>query len=146
MKKAIIVDIDGCMLDDREILKYIPENIEDRKGWEVFHKHIWNCKPIGYMFDIVNNNKHTVIFLTAREHLQSVRQMTHNSLYGVEKNYMLLMRPVHDLRDSDIVKKELYEDYIKDNYMVEYAIDDNQANIDMWESLGIPTLQHRYGA
>lgn len=146
MKKAIIVDIDGCMLDDREILKYIPENIEDRKGWEVFHKHIWNCKPIGYMFDMVNNYKHTVIFLTAREHLQSVRQMTHNSLYNIEKNYMLLMRPVHDLRDSDVVKKELYNDYIKNDYMVEYAIDDNQANIDMWESLGIPTFQHRYGA
>jgi hypothetical protein len=72
--------------------------------------------------------------------------MTHDSLCGVEKNYMLLMRPVHDLRDSDEVKKELYNDYVKDNYMVEYAIDDNQANIDMWQSLGIPTLQHRYGA
>jgi hypothetical protein len=72
--------------------------------------------------------------------------MTHDSLCGVKKNYMLLMRPVHDLRDSDIVKKDLYNDYVKDNYMVEYAIDDNQANIDMWKSLGIPTLQHRYGA
>lgn len=146
MKKAIIVDIDGCMLDDREILKYIPENIEDRKGWEVFHKHIWNCKPIGYMFDMVNNYKHTVIFLTAREHLQIVRQMTHNSLYEVEKNYMLLMRPVGDLRESHDVKKELYNDYIKDNYSIEFAIDDNQANIDMYKSLGIPTFQHRYGA
>ena len=146
MKKAIIVDIDGCMLDDREILKYIPENIEDREGWTEFHKHLWNCKPIGYMFDIVNNYKHTVIFMTAREHLQSVRQMTHNSLYGVEKNYMLLMRPAGNLKDSHEVKKELYNDYIKNDYMVEYAIDDNQANIDMWQSLGIPTFQHRYGA
>jgi hypothetical protein len=146
MKKAIIVDIDGCMLDDREILKYIPENIEDREAWKVFHKNLWKCKPIGYMFDIVNNYKHTVIFMTAREHLQSVRQMTHNSLCGVEKNYMLLMRPVHDLRDSDVVKKDLYNNYIKDNYIVEYAIDDNQENINMYQSLGIPTLQHRYGA
>lgn len=146
MKKAIIVDIDGCMLDDREILKYIPENIEDLEGWKEFHKHLWKCKPIGYMFDIVNNYKHTVIFLTAREHLQSVRQMTHNSLYEVEKNYMLLMRPVNDTRESHEVKKELYNDYIKDNYIIEFAIDDKQENIDMWQSLGIPTLQHRYGA
>lgn len=145
-KHAIIVDIDGCMLDDRDILKYIPEQPDDRKGWNEFHKYLWQCKPIEYMYDIVNNYEGHVIFVTAREHLQHVRHVTQNSLMMINRTYGLLMRPENDFRNSGEVKKDLYEKYIKDNYTIDFAIDDSIINIELWQSLGIPTLQHRYGA
>lgn len=142
---AIIVDIDGCMLDDREILQYIPAQPDDREGWNEFHKHLWKCKPIQYMFDLINGYPGQIIFVTAREHLQHVRHATNISLDGVNRKYLLHMRPENDYRTSNEVKKDIYEKYIKNNYIIDFAIDDAKNNIDMWQSLGINTLKHEFG-
>jgi predicted secreted acid phosphatase len=144
-KRAIIVDIDGCMLDDRNILQHLPAQANDREGWNAFNKHLWKCEPIRYMFDIVNSYKGHVIFVTARECFQHVLAVTNESLNEVDYNYSLFMREENDYRPSNEVKKDIYDNYIKDNYIIDFAIDDREENIKMWQSLGIPTLQHRYG-
>lgn len=52
----------------------------------------------------------------------------------------LLMRPARDHRKDDIVKEEIYQEYIKDAYSVIYAFDDRISVADVWKSHGIPTL------
>lgn len=57
----------------------------------------------------------------------------------------LIMRNVGDNRKDSIVKKELYESYIKDRYNVLAVFDDRDQVVEMWRSLGLTCLQVDYG-
>ena len=53
----------------------------------------------------------------------------------------LYMRPQDDKRKDSIVKKELYEKYIKGKYNVGFILDDRNQVVEMWRSLGLKCLQ-----
>lgn len=58
----------------------------------------------------------------------------------------LLMRKTNDYRQDSIVKKELYERHIRDEYYVEAIFDDRDSVVKMWrEELGLLCLQVYYG-
>ena len=58
----------------------------------------------------------------------------------------LLMRSERDQRKDSIVKKELFDKYIKDEYNILFALDDRNQVVDMWrKELGIKCLQVNYG-
>lgn len=57
----------------------------------------------------------------------------------------LLMRSDGDNRKDDIIKKEIFDKYIKDKLNVHFVLDDRNFVIKMWRSMGIPTLQVNYG-
>ncbi len=50
------------------------------------------------------------------------------------------MRKTGDKRDDTIVKKELFDSF-KNDYYVEYVIDDRPKVVRMWRSLGLFTFQ-----
>ena len=53
----------------------------------------------------------------------------------------LLMRKDGDYRGDDIVKREIYEDYIEPYCEVMYVIDDRNRVVKMWRELGLTVLQ-----
>lgn len=53
----------------------------------------------------------------------------------------LLMRRVGDGRQDALVKKEIYERFVRDYYDVLCAIDDRQQVVDQWRALGLMCLQ-----
>lgn len=55
--------------------------------------------------------------------------------------HQLLMRSQGDMRPDEIVKKELYEEHIKDKYNVDFILDDRNKVVKMWRSLGLKVLQ-----
>jgi predicted kinase len=57
----------------------------------------------------------------------------------------LIMRKSNDFRPDEIVKKEMYEEYIKDKYYVLYVLDDRDKVVKMWRELGLLCLQVYYG-
>lgn len=58
----------------------------------------------------------------------------------------LLMRAEKDQRKDSIVKKELFDEYVKDKYNILFALDDRDQVVDMWrKELGIKCLQVNYG-
>jgi len=58
----------------------------------------------------------------------------------------LFMRKTKDYRKDCLIKKEIYEEYIKDNYNILFAIDDRNQVVDMWrKELNITCLQVNYG-
>lgn len=57
----------------------------------------------------------------------------------------LLMRPQNDMRRDSIVKRELFDKYIRHQYNVQYVLDDRQQVVDMWRALGLTCLQVDYG-
>ena len=57
----------------------------------------------------------------------------------------IYMRKTNDFRKDSIIKKELYEEYIKDNYYVEFVLDDRDQVVKQWRELGLLCLQVYYG-
>lgn len=54
---------------------------------------------------------------------------------------LLLMRPEGDNRKDYNVKKQLYEEYVKDKFYVELVIDDRNQVVDLWRDLGFQCWQ-----
>lgn len=114
-------------------------------------RHIYNFKDVGVddldfnmfkIIDALSNNDIALIFLTARD-----EECFDETLDWLRKhnfplmNYMLLMRKHNDFRPSTVVKKELYETYIKGKLNVLCAFDDNSDVIQMWRDNDIKALQ-----
>jgi len=60
--------------------------------------------------------------------------------HEVSYNY-LYMRPQGDMRKDAVVKKEIYDKYIKGKYNVYLVLDDRNQSVQLWRSLGLKTLQ-----
>lgn len=62
-----------------------------------------------------------------------------------DARHKLFMRQDGDMRRDDIIKYEIYRDYIAPEYDVQIAFDDRDQVVAMWRSIGITTLQVDYG-
>ena len=51
------------------------------------------------------------------------------------------MRPAGDRRRDSIVKAELFDRKVRDEYRVLVVLDDRKQVVDMWRSLGLTCLQ-----
>lgn len=51
------------------------------------------------------------------------------------------MRPEGDKRKDSIVKAELFDKHIKDNYAVDFVLDDRNQVVKMWRDMGLKCLQ-----
>ena len=56
------------------------------------------------------------------------------------------MRKEGDFRRDSIVKQEIYEQHIKDKYVVEFVLDDRDLVVSKWRELGLKCLQVQPGA
>jgi predicted kinase len=65
-------------------------------------------------------------------------------VHGVQFD-KLFMRDTEDNRKDSIIKKELFEKHIKDQYNVLFIVDDRDQVVEMWRSIGITVLQCNYG-
>lgn len=58
------------------------------------------------------------------------------------RDFILFMREEGDNRKDSIVKKEIYDECIKDQFYVEFVLDDRNQVVDMWrKELGLICLQ-----
>lgn len=77
-----------------------------------------------------------IILMSGRE--ESARELTQAWLSKQSIPYTkLIMRKSKDFRGDEIVKKELYEEHIKDKYNVLGVFDDRPKVCDMWQDLGL---------
>lgn len=141
-QKAIICDIDGCLLDTSGI------EIKDN-DFKSFHEKanspIWSWKKIS-LFNLLNNYTelgYKVILLTARS--EEIRHQTYNYLIKsggtiLKGKPILLMRKIGDTRPAHEMKEELLLEQMK-NYYIEFAIDDEQENCEMFRNYGILTFK-----
>ena len=61
-------------------------------------------------------------------------------------DWKLYMRKEGDFSADSIVKKNMYHNYIEDNYFVHYVIDDRDQVVRMWrEELGMDVAQVAFG-
>jgi len=139
-QKAIIVDIDGTLA-----------LLGDRSPYDT--KHVGLYPPNQPIIDLVKllqfsiQNAATFI-ITGREKLEfenwnvaSVEKQTRYWLWthNIRFNH-LYMRELGDHRKDFVIKKEIYDQKIKQNYNVLYVIEDRRQVIDMWRSEGLTVL------
>lgn len=149
--KCIIVDIDGTIALDKHG-EIIPTDFT-REGWNDFHKHMdmYNADrfiPIWSTIDmikcIVNDSLGTIaiFFVTAREDTgkgkirdNTLELLTNYFPYVVDEQ--LYMRAENDFRSSAEVKRDILLHDILPKYNVLFAVDDEEDNIKMFQTLGI---------
>ena len=102
-------------------------------------------KPIAEIVKNYHQLGVKVILMSGRE--DKARSQTQNWLYYNQIPYdALYMRATGDMRKDSIVKKELYEAYIKGKFCVKFVLDDRNQVVDLWRlDVGLPCLQVNYG-
>jgi hypothetical protein len=85
-----------------------------------------------------------IVVMSGRD--ESHREVTEKWLErNLVSHNLLLMRPEGDTRKDFIVKGELFDMYVRDNYNVCGVFDDRNQVVDMWRSIGLKCFQVQDG-
>lgn len=133
--KAILVDIDGTLA-----------HMNNKRGPFDWKKVGVDDPDINVMqiIDWIKRGMEEdayVILMSGRDEV--CRDETVNWLWdwGFDTWDKLYMRPQGDNRKDSIIKAELFDKYIRDNYDVVAVFDDRNQVVDMWRAMGLKVLQ-----
>lgn len=128
-RTAIIVDIDGTLA-----------HMNGRKPYE------WSKVGTDIVDETIKslisliNHKYKIILLSGRDGVcrpETEQWLKVNNVYYDE----LFMRDVNDNRKDSIIKLELFNNHIKDNYDIQFVLDDRNQVVEMWRSIGLKCFQ-----
>ena len=148
-QKAIICDIDGCLLDTSRIYNEANERgIVGAEFFNFFDRRANNPKYAiknSAMFDLVNFFKkegYTVIILTARTiKIQSeTYQYLTEGCKALPKDIIMVSRLISDYGLPDYMVKENKLEALRKDYDIRLAIDDNPYNLEMFRRNNIETV------
>jgi len=135
LPKAIICDLDGtlALMNGRNPFDAIKCD-EDEINNPVANV-LRNYKKLGY----------NILLVSGRE--DRYKEPTLRFLKKHEIEYdNLIMRKSKDSRKDSIIKTEIYNEFIKDKYFVEFVLDDRNQVVDTWRNdLKLPCFQVYYG-
>ncbi len=126
---AVICDIDGTLAHMVNRSPYDPTKYLDDEKDDFVH----------FAFARLSENS-TRIIMSGRD--EDYREDTEKWLsnHGITYDH-LYMRPSKDRREDSIVKRELYETYVKDKYNVVCVLDDRNRVVNMWREIGLKCFQ-----
>lgn len=149
--KFIVSDMDGTLADCTHRLHFVKKGEGEPKDWKSFFANVSYDTPRLEVYDQVMKDflnavqeygveKVKFIIVSARP--ERCRKDTeewleqHGMMHDVSA---ILMRGDNDSRQDDIVKREIYEKYLKP-YEVLRVYDDRPRVLRVWEELGIDTV------
>lgn len=146
--KAYIFDIDNTIADCSHRLHLINR---EEKDWDLFYELCKYDKPI---LDTINllkiliSQNITILFVTGRPERvgkQTELWLMENLDYKMSVDSQIKMRKDNDYRPDYIIKKEIYENEIKDNYDIIGVFEDRNSCVKMYRELGLTCFQVRDG-
>jgi predicted kinase len=162
----VITDMHNKYLSDPGLKPYVPDNsknpaiICDLDGTLALHngkRSPYDYKqvgeddlndPIARIVSVFARTGYTILYVSGREDLcrpQTEAWLAHHKL-PVDTPQMLMMRKTGDHRKDYIVKQEIFDTYIRNNYNVRFVLDDRDQVVKMWRDMGLCCLQVNYGA
>lgn len=140
LESAIIVDVDGTVA------------IKTDRGPFEWDK-VYQDQPFIEVIELVKNYYelgYKIIFLSGREGNKNCQELTDkwikDFIFTNNENYELIMRTEGDYRKDTIIKKEIFETYIRNKYYIKFVLDDRDSVVGMWrKELGLTCLQVNYG-
>lgn len=133
MEKTIICDLDGTLA-----------LFEKEDKTQPHYRNPYDASTCGN--DLLNKvvasilHGKNVILVSGREDKYRDQTIEWLTKHSISYNF-LLMRKSGDNRKDSIVKQEIYEDYIKPNWDVEFVLDDRNQVVKMWREQGLVCLQ-----
>jgi len=136
---AIIIDIDGT-LANCEHRRHWVEN--KPKQWDKFFEEMDKDDLNSWCDEIIDAFKGNfkILLVTGRSQKYAEKTLDWLRKWGVHYD-RLIMRAEDDFRLDTIVKREIYEEQIKDNFDVLFTVDDRSSVVNMWRELGLTCLQ-----
>jgi len=134
LPRAIICDLDGtlALMDGRSPFDW-KECINDKVN-----------EPVRRVIESMKET-HAIIMLSGRDGCcqpETKQWFINNDIPHDE----LFMREKDDSRKDSIIKKELFDESIRDKYYVEFVLDDRDQVVNLWRrEIGIPCFQVNYG-
>ena len=143
-KRAVIFDVDGTLAHmsgriSRHGKKAAPYLDNDAYDDDI-------DPQLKLMNNIIKNNgEHEILIVSGRK--DSSYQTLVKWLNDNEINFdSIHMRRADDNRKDSIVKKEIYENHIKNKYNIDIVFDDRDQVVDMWRNeLGLKCFQVQDG-
>ncbi|WGH21893.1 polynucleotide kinase [Rhodococcus phage Trogglehumper] len=138
MKKppAIIVDVDGTLVDVRSTRRHV---LGPKKDFDAFHSEAINCPPIPEVVEMCidwHERGHGILVVTARKY----RWFTDTENWLIEHLPVPyegpFMRGDDDNRPDYEIKREIFG-LLANRFEICHAIDDNPKVIALWEELGL---------
>lgn len=136
---VIIVDLDGTLALNKSGRPYYGKEADEGYLLDTCVKSVADL-----VISISSKSKYgpDIVIMSGREGTVLGRKNTEQWLSDNGIPYdMLLMRKEKDYRPDEVIKKELFEEYIKDNYYVDFIIDDRDKVVKMWRNIGLLCLQ-----
>lgn len=135
LPKCVIVDIDGtAALMNGKRSPYDLDKVDQDDVNEV-------CRAMVHGLHYLDVK---IIFLSGREGTDVCRRLTHEWLrkhYDAYYDDTLYMRSAKDQRPDSIIKRELFDAHIRDQYHVMAVLDDRPRVARMWRDLGLNVVQ-----
>lgn len=130
LESVILCDIDGTLALMRNRSPFDWDKVEDDD---------YNIKIRNLLYLL--KDQHKIILFSGRDSV--CRDKTESWLMCKGIPYDLLyMRSQGDIRKDSIVKREMFDQYIRGKYNVEFVLDDRNQVVDMWRNeLGLTCFQ-----
>lgn len=131
LPEAIIVDIDGTVA---------LHNGRDPYDLSKVGEDLVNV-PVALAVDLAHAAGYAIVYCSGREEssrADTVQWINDNKLPWTGHLYM---RPWNDKRRDAIVKRELFDRFIRPKWHVRWVYDDRQQVVNMWRSLGLTCMQ-----
>jgi predicted kinase len=144
--KAFLVDLDGTIASNG------PDRDNPNRGYFDWHR-VGEDLPIDRIIDIIRIFEDaglTPIYVSGRDGScfdQTYKWIaTHvygwtQPVYSRDNDIILYMRPEGDMRKDSIVKLEIFDNEIRNNYDVQFCIDDRDQVVAAYRSIGLTVLQ-----
>ena len=140
--KAYIFDIDGTISDCSHRLHFITG---EHKDWNAFYAACKDDTPIDdvcRIFRTLQAHALPLLLLTGRPNKtekDTLLWLADNQMWTTPSD--LYMRKDGDHRPDYVVKREIYEQEIKDKYDVIGVFEDRDSCVKMWRELGLTCFQ-----
>lgn len=131
LPRAIMVDVDGT----------IAHNNGHRSFYE--YEKVGDDEEIEAVAEIVRkffSDGWYVIIMSGRDDSSLMDTQKWMMKYDIPYDEMH-MRKTGDQRKDSIVKIELFDEFVRDRFYVDFVLDDRQQVVDAWRSIGLRCLQ-----
>lgn len=136
-RSVVVCDIDGTIANIDHRLHHVQK---EPKDWKSFFSEMSKDtvrEDVKKMLRDLEDEGHEICFVSARP--DTYRKETEDWLLENIGHNFVLMRRAGDKRPDTMVKKDIYDTYLK-HYRIHCVIDDRPSVLRMWEEQGLRTI------